>query len=138
MKAPNGLNNLKTLAIDKESLVKALMDLAYASAEADRRYPWLVAIDHGKAEAQGRLIWVNEPSAYGGCFANRRGVQNYSPWAFLPDDPYLGFSWGGRKGSGPEGRTTVTDIEEAQRWIEENLLPLVCFVGGDDYVVRYT
>lgn len=136
-KTPNGLNDLRILTIDKESLVKALLDLAYAGAEADQ-YPWLVAIDHNRDVSRGRLIWVNKPSEYGGCFANRRGVQNYSPWAFLPDDPYLGFSWGGRQGSGPEGRTTAGDIEEARRWIEENLLPLVCFVGGDDYLVRYT
>jgi len=101
---------MKTLTVDKEKLVDALVALNHASAIRDT-LPYMVAFNPDDEAPRGRVIWADTQSSMGGYFANFAGEENISPDAFLAD--------------GNEYRWSAdADLVEmaAKDWIKENLI----------------
>lgn len=125
---------MKTLTIDRNKLLDALMDLNHAAADP-RIVRWLVAVRVDGDEATARIIWADTPSMLGGYFANEVGEDNYSPNVFLSEGNI--YTWGEAGwGSGPNREWTEEDTEGARIWIDDNLLESV-FLDDEAYEVRY-
>lgn len=123
---------MKTLTIDRERLLNALMDINHASADP-RIVRWLVAVRVDGDDATARLIWADTPSLIEGYFANEIGEVNYDPNVFLSETEGNIYTWG----SGPNAAWTDEDTEGARSWLEDNLLKWVD-LDEETYEIRYT
>lgn len=128
---------MKTLTIDRNKLLDALMDINHASADP-RIVRWLVAVNPDGDEATTRIIWADTPSMLGGYFANAIGEVNYSPNVFLSETEGNIYTWDVQGwGSGPNEEWTEEDTESARTWLEDNLVPWLV-LNNETYEIRYT
>lgn len=113
---------MKTLTVDKEKLVDALVALNHAGAIRDT-LPYMVAFNPDDEAPKGRVIWADTPSSMGGYFANFVGEENIRPDAFLVDGNDYGWSADADEDD-EEGVEIDADLIEmaAKDWIEENLI----------------
>lgn len=111
---------MKTLTIDKEKLVDALMRLNEAGASDT--LPYMVAFNPEDEAPKARVIWADTPSSMGGYCANFVGDENFMPDAFLRDREINSYSWGVE-----EDEEEDADMVEmaARDWIEENLVEVL-------------
>lgn len=114
---------MKTLTVDKEKLVDALVALNHAGAIRDT-LPYMVAFNPDDEAPKGRVIWADTPSSMGGYFANFVGEENISPDAFLVDGNEYRWSADPDEDDPEELDQIDADLVEmaAKDWIEENLV----------------
>lgn len=112
---------MRTLTVDKEKLVNALMRLNEAGAIRDM-LPYMVAFNPKDKAPKARVIWADTPSSMGGYFANFVGDENFVPDDFLQDVGINSYSWGIEE----DEKEDANLIEMAARdWIEENLIEVL-------------